>query len=420
MDETYSVRKTLLPEHRGISLDFHGSQIFNGGKTAAVLEYFPVQVDMSSRGVRRGLGWAFDGFFKEIDFESGKALFEWHSIDHLPVSESHVRPRLEIGSGLSVGMPWDYFHINSVDKYPNGDYLISARHSDCIYKISEKDGSVIWRLGREFSSFTLHGFYFSAKHDARLRLTPTGQEQISFYNNAWGGDEGRTRNYSTAMLINIDTSSKPMLASLVKEWFPSHGGLARHQGNVQYLPNGNVFIGWGGIPQFSEFTPEGERVLDVAFTDQTLRNYRNGATEVHSWNIYGLDGPDGKENSVRIGSFEKEGYETQVVVEKHIKFGYIEAMDAGENLLAQSGTKSTFIPEAGLAQYCGNADCAVPIKRSKVYDDDTGEKPTSSRLELTIGSSVRRSFAITTIGAGLYCSCLDSAREECPMHWVCG
>ncbi|XMA15342.1 hypothetical protein WAI453_008133 [Rhynchosporium graminicola] len=274
MDETYSVRKTLLPEHRGISLDFHGSQIFNGGKTAAVLEYFPVQVDMSSRGVRRGLGWAFDGVFKEIDFESGKALFEWHSIGHLPVSESHVRPRLEIGSGLSVGMPWDYFHINSVDNYPNGDYLISARHSDCIYKILEKDGSVIWRLGGEFSSFTLHGFYFSAKHDARLRLTPTGQEQISFYNNAWGGDEGRTRNYSTAMLINIDTSSKPMLASLVKEWLPSHGGLARHQGNVQYLPNGNVFIGCGGIPQFSEFTPEGERVLDVAFTDQTLRNYR--------------------------------------------------------------------------------------------------------------------------------------------------
>lgn len=57
-------------------------------------------------------------------------------------------------------------HINSVDKSPEGDYMISARYTNAIYKISGKDGRLIWTLGGPNSSFTLEeNFNFSRQHD---------------------------------------------------------------------------------------------------------------------------------------------------------------------------------------------------------------------------------------------------------------
>ena len=61
-------------------------------------------------------------------------------------------------------------HANSVDKFPDGDYLFSGRHSDTVYKISHKDGSIVWRLsGRgENGNFELSD-HFSGQHDAVSR-----------------------------------------------------------------------------------------------------------------------------------------------------------------------------------------------------------------------------------------------------------
>ena len=38
---------------------------------------------------------------------------------------------------------------------------------------------------------------------------------------------------------------------------------ADSQGNVEVLPNGNVFVGWGAQPFVSEFSPSGELVFDA-------------------------------------------------------------------------------------------------------------------------------------------------------------
>lgn len=42
---------------------------------------------------------------------------------------------------------WEILHLNAIDKFDDGDYLLSARHMDAIYKISHKDGSIVWQLG---------------------------------------------------------------------------------------------------------------------------------------------------------------------------------------------------------------------------------------------------------------------------------
>ena len=49
--------------------------------------------------------------------------------------------------------------------------------------------------------------------------------------------------------------------------------LSATQGSVQVLPNGNVFIGWGSEPLFSEFSKDGELLFDATFPRE-VESYR--------------------------------------------------------------------------------------------------------------------------------------------------
>ncbi len=45
----------------------------------------------------------------------------------------------------------------------------------------------------------------------------------------------------------------------------SHGVTveSRYMGNVQTLPNGNAFVGWGDVPFMSEFSKSGQLIFDA-------------------------------------------------------------------------------------------------------------------------------------------------------------
>ena len=45
---------------------------------------------------------------------------------------------------------------------------------------------------------------------------------------------------------------------------------------MQVLPNGNVFVGWGSAPFFSEYSKEGELLFDAEFpgSAQSYRAFR--------------------------------------------------------------------------------------------------------------------------------------------------
>ena len=47
--------------------------------------------------------------------------------------------------------------------------------------------------------------------------------------------------------------------------------LAPFEGSAQFLPNGNVFVGWGAVPYFTEFDPRGRVLFDVSFGKGTAR-----------------------------------------------------------------------------------------------------------------------------------------------------
>ena len=84
------------------------------------------------------------GGFRELDVATEEPIFDW---DPRTANVSWQESCDKSGKGSDVGDAWDYFHINSIDKNMVGDYLISARHTSTVYKISGRDGSVLWRLG---------------------------------------------------------------------------------------------------------------------------------------------------------------------------------------------------------------------------------------------------------------------------------
>ena len=43
--------------------------------------------------------------------------------------------------------PYDIVHINSVEEMADGDYLISLRHTDSVYRLDGATGAIEWKLG---------------------------------------------------------------------------------------------------------------------------------------------------------------------------------------------------------------------------------------------------------------------------------
>lgn len=139
----------------------HEFRLIESGTRVLVTKYRIGQYDFGDLKRPRAIE---DSIFQEIDIQSNAIIYEWHSVDHIqPGNISRFKPDI---TGVTPSN--DYFHINSVDKNADGDYLVSSRHTSSIYKISGVDGSVLWRLvdGPE-SNFTVVNFSICGQHHVR-------------------------------------------------------------------------------------------------------------------------------------------------------------------------------------------------------------------------------------------------------------
>ncbi|CAI4216061.1 unnamed protein product [Parascedosporium putredinis] len=235
------------------------------------LIYQPVARDLTAWGAKPEQQWIVNAIIQELDIATGKVLFEWASLDHVTPDEAilPINPG-QAGSGYNSSDAWDYFHINSVDKDADGNYLISARDACSIHKINGTDGSIIWRLAGKKSSFRLgKGVDFCFQHHARwLAQEEEGAvEVISLYDNsAHGtehddGNEVRTAATSSGKVVRVDT----------RTW-------EAELGSTQILPNGNALVNWGSEGAVTEFLPDGTPVfhayMDSGDLGVGVQNYR--------------------------------------------------------------------------------------------------------------------------------------------------
>jgi hypothetical protein len=320
--------------------------------------YHQVKLDLTESGGPKQ-GRIFDGIVQEIDIPTGRVLFEWHSYPEVGLDESYAPPP-NAKKGAKAA-PWDYFHLNSIDVADDGNYILSARNTRAVYKLNRETGKIMWRLGGKKSDFAMGaGTTFAWQHDAREQDDGT----ITIFDN---GAAPPVEKFSRVLRIQLDEGAKT--ASLAKSYKHPEGLLAPFEGNAQFLPNGNVFVGWGAIPYFTEFDAQGRVVLDARFgkgtakitkPDQDADTYRafrfvweghpadrpkvivnggtlyvswNGATEVKRWQV--LAGKDVGDLTA-IASAAKTGFETAIPVTTSEDFVAVRALDGNGGVLGTS------------------------------------------------------------------------------------
>lgn len=381
----------------------HEFHLIDGGRRALFTAYQAQPYDLSPYGMSENLGWIHNSIFQETSVETGELLFEWRSLDHEETSPKYgqVLPgeTLAGGKGTTASDAWDYFHINSIDKTEDGDYLISSRHTSSLYKISGEDGRVLWRLdGWSLSSQFQKDFYFSSQHDARWQHSNATHATITLFDNAY--DEfkphhNQTHPYSRGLVFTISHATQTATFS---HEYAHHGPdgtriLSGSQGNFQPLPNGNAFVGWGSRPYFSEHGADGTPVLHASFDAPAAMNYKarkynwmavpahdpalwafsldgsatalhvswNGATTVRAWRFYASNGGVGGPWR-RVGEAAKDGFETVLRWDGFARLAYAEAVDGEGSALRRSGIVEVFVPSEGLRQAC-DVDGCVEVPR---------------------------------------------------------
>ena len=336
--------------------DVHEFRLTDRG-TALVILYHPVEWDLSPVGGSR-YARVIDNIVQELEVETGRVLFEWHSLDHIAVDES-MRKYNPSAVGAVFNDPFDYFHLNSIAEAPDGDLIISARHSFGVYKIAYPTGEVVWRLNGNRSDFEMgEGTPFAWQHDAQL--FPDGV--LTLFDNAESNQDLDGTVASRGLVLQLDEAA--MTATLAQEYIHPTEILSTSQANMQTLPNGNRFIGWGSAPVFSEFTDAGELIFNGRFPKggNSYRAYRmpwvgepveppaiaaetsaagsltvyaswNGATEVASWRVLG---GESEADLAEVGSAARAGFETEIPVDTLVTFVAVEALDASGNILGAS------------------------------------------------------------------------------------
>jgi hypothetical protein len=395
--------------------DMHEFRLINSGKNALVTIYQPRAYDLSPFGIGPGLGWIQDSVFQEIDVESGELVFEWRALDHIAPSFSYtcISCTDTSGDGLTRDTPWDFFHINSIDKSVDGDYLISARHVGAVYKISGATGKVLWELGGANPTFKNVNLHFSSQHHALWIKENTTHTVISLFDNA-SNTFNITNRESRGMLIGINHVMRT--ASKLRTWEApgpeGKGILAGSQGNMQILDSGNVFIGWGDHAVYSEHTAAGRAVThgQLAAWGSDVMMYRcnkhpwegkpltvpslwsysktgkqgagtvfyvswNGATEVERWNFYAGDSSNGPWEM--IGSTAKNGFETRHHALVARNWSFAEAVDSNGKKLKRSSVTRTFVPSIEILEECDDTGCAPvpPLANGKKFDMRLPEVP---------------------------------------------
>ncbi len=167
---------------------------------------------------------------QEIDLRTGLVRYEWHSLDHVPLSASYM-PAIP-GSPTS---PWDFFHINMIDPQGNGNILVDSRNTWAAYEVQEATGQIAWRLGGKQSSFAMGpGATPAWQHDAVLQ--PNGT--ITLFDN---GATPKIHSQSRALVLALNPQS--MTATLLGSFnHPAPALVAASQGDTEPLSDGPVIF----------------------------------------------------------------------------------------------------------------------------------------------------------------------------------
>ncbi|CAD0112463.1 unnamed protein product [Aureobasidium uvarum] len=362
LDHNYNVAYNLTTKNLTVGGDIHEIELTNDG-TALMTAYEPIQYDLTAYDIENG--WLADSLFEEVDIATNDLIFSWRASEHIALNASYADPG---ATGISQDSPYDFFHINSIEKDDSGNYLISARHTHGIYYINGTNGDIIWSLGGKNNDFEDksdgQASNFAWQHDARWRNTDL-TEMTLFDNGA--ADWVKTENETRGLWLSLNYGD--MSVTLKQDYISPEGILSISQGSVQVLSNGNVFMGYGSNGAFIEYTNDGEAIWNVQFgiignsSVQSYRAYKqnwqgfpdwnpsiaatgngtdnttvymswNGATEIKQWAILASNSSSSLSTADDLWkNITKTGFETNVTVGSDARYIRAAALDADGQVL---------------------------------------------------------------------------------------
>ncbi|KAK9855192.1 hypothetical protein MYU51_002491 [Penicillium brevicompactum] len=371
-EEVYKIRGA-----GGLPADMHEFHITRDD-TAVFALYDTQPADLRAVGGPEN-GWIYDGVFQEVDVETNKLLFQWRASDHFKFTDSY-RGLEERGSSKDV--PWDFFHINSIDKDFRGNFLVSSRYMSCLTYVDGRTGDVIWRLGGKHNSFQEmpNGTATKMKwqHHARFHTESgvgdsdsTPRRSITLFDNSSRG-KGDVERTSRGLFVDIDEQN--MTVQVRHEYWNPLPISSQSQGSLQVLENGNILVGYGYNAAWTEFSMDGEVLCqvhfgpaggfgsgniisyrtfkhhwigkptsfpDVAYAETHVAVSWNGATEVSTWVLEGtedLNHSSSQVGFVAVSVVPKTGFETDIPVPADMPYQRLRvlALDLNGEVLCQT------------------------------------------------------------------------------------
>jgi hypothetical protein len=333
----------------GYKADLHDFHLTPQG-TALLTVFAPIDCNLSVVGGPSG-GAVSDSIFQEVDLRTSLVRREWHSLDHVPLTDSYSS-----ATGSSTTWPFDYFHINSIEQRADGSTLISARNTWAMYLMDTASGRVQTWIGGKHSTVKLGpGTRTAYQHDAET--LPDGT--ISVFDN---GAAPKVHPQSRGLVLSLKAGS----VSAVTQYEHSPALSSGSQGNIQQLGNQDMFVGWGPEPYFSEYSASGQLLFDAHMhgSYQSYRAYRfpwtgapggapsiaatpvsggravvyaswNGDTRTASWRV--LAGASAQ-TLTPVASAARSGFETSVTTPGAAPYVAVQALDASGAVLGSSPT----------------------------------------------------------------------------------
>lgn len=284
------------------------------------------------------------------------------------------------------------------------------RHLHSLLLIDGQTGEIIWKLGGRKNVFTelpppedvtpsrplLN--HVRWQHHAHY-VAGTNETQMTIFDNySKRTSHDCVKDCSRGLHIAIDVAASPPTVQLLGEYLHPARIQSQSQGSVQVIepvsgPDGsdigNVFIGWGHCPSFTEHTASGDIVLNVQFSPwhtseirDALDNYRaykmdwkatphwdpamaversehgqlsafvswNGATEVKEWlvRVANTNTTTSRGTGNVLVRSPRTGFETTMVLDAtELRYAWAEALDKDGNMLRAS--KVVDLQSAGLS-----------------------------------------------------------------------
>jgi len=354
IDSTSYRRVATVRAGDGLAEDLHELQVTPSG-TALITAWKPLYCNLSSLGGSASAA-VYDACLQEIDIATGLVMWEWDSIDHVALADSYMPVR-----GASAAWPYDWFHLNSIALAADGAIVISARSTWALYALDPATGEIEWEVGGSHPTFAQGpGTATAWQHDARV----LGPDTVTAFDN---GGSPSTQRHSRGVVLHVDPATRQvsLLASVV---IPTPI-FAQTQGDLELLPDGDWWIGWGDVNENSEVTPGGHLLFEAhspagSESYRTLRypwsatapgsphiavaRARNGSTSVYaSWNgatavarwRLAVGAAPGEMHP--IGSVARSGFQTVLRAPGSAAYVSVTALGAGGRALGSSAALAT-------------------------------------------------------------------------------